>query len=1798
MGPAHGGATVEEPTAARAACGAEAGEGGMSERARGVEASVIEPRMEVGEDGGAGGDRPVAPEANEVEDAGGATANNEYPAASTAAAEENAGSVPGAARDSAPVASEANMEGGDGGVVNQGPATPGGRYIGCGAGGTTGVYGVVFEDGRGEDLGLPQLQDFLMSDEDGGLGMEVSCRKRKLDRLASSGSASEVQEPAGARRRSGSGSSDFTKGEPPEPCPPVQAVELPPSSGDIPVPEESICHLFSVYSFLRSFSVQLFLSPFGLDDFVAAISCTVQNNLLDAVHVSLLQALRRHLQSKSAEGSQLASNCLKHLDWTLLDTLTWPNFLLEYLYVMGCIKNLGGRSFGRSLLATEYYELPVVMKFRVLQVLCDHVIESEKLKTELECREGYNVEMEYEMDSSNLLEVGSRTVSTRASKASAHKRTNDLQNLESAPIITNPEAAVADISQDGNSDDCRICGMDGTLVCCYGCPWAYHSRCIGQHKAFLPQRAWFCPECVVNKLGPTSSRIMCGARGAQMFGTDMFGRLFLGTCNYLLVIETSSDAESHARYYNHHDGIEVLRRLALSDAYVDICKQIKEYWNDLLGIVQSERSEAGKEIGVSHTQRSSTLSFTPTKSDGGESKTVALPETNVQQKFGATVCSARHLEEQKFMYSFDAAIEKNAEVCKQTLSAQDYIQNAPRDGDSGPSVVSSISHQNGSVITGVSKIAQAQPTRSIFRSDLSMASVKAESFCPSYHGKTHLHMFAARPGNMSAGKAAKFSSFKPQAYINLYNHGNIAASAAANLAVITSDEGKVSGSQLTTNSRKKTAAENALQLKAFSSEAAQFVWPSTEKKLMEVPRVRCGWCLACKSSASGNKKACFLNVATSNAAIGSARIFSSMHVIKNSDSHFPSIVAYLANMEESLRGLLVGSLQDMQQKQRWHEQLQGASNCRTVIPLLLELEHSIRGVTFSASWLKPIDDSLVDPGLTAGGSRPAPLQKRGAGGRRGRKRLLASEFGTATDDDRSWTCWTGGSISKRTLQRGALLCSTIRKAGRQSGKRRITGLSYHEDSKFPRRSRQFVWRSCVGLCQTSSQLALQVRYLDAHIRWKEFIPPDQIPSDGKSSDADFAAIRNAMFCDKKIIDNKIRYALKFPSQKHLPVYVRKIVLEAEGDQDENGKLWFSENHVPLYLLREFEQKTGISSLPTPGILDSNCFSNFYTRGVKVFTRDIFSYLFHKGDAYPCTSCKKDVLYWEIFECNSCQRNCHKECTSRSVVSKGGCATSNLICKLCLQKRNLMLTSYSTSASYIQPQQKSIDQQPVIAPKFVFKVGSSHPTEPALKVEAQTVTKVKPQPFAKVESQPIMKGKTQPIQNVKSHPILKIEAQPLAKVEDLQIKNMATQNITSVQSQVKIKDKKSKPEKSKKPKKPLAKVEDFQITNMETQNITNVQSQPKTKAKKSKAEKSKKLKKVQEFTYFGLVWKKKENDKDDGSDFRVTDIIRSKDGIGSSVRPTCCLCAKTYSSDCLYVRCEKCGNWFHGDALQLDEERIGELVAFRCCRCLRKAIPQCPHSDDYTNPEPDFSEQTIATLSPSTMLSSEEIFALADLDPLLASYGVVELIGEETVDTDLSMKMASFYMQDQPPGNGNINFSHMNEISFSEADTVNASELLRWYFPQGIAYAAPPGSTANHQLNDASCGSFAMDEYGPQTYFSFAELIGADNTQLDNAFGMSTGLQIDGTSTGKFVKQPVGFDEMSFMLEDGASNMNFPTNGPIPGEAACDKCMNTRPPPDLKCVVCDLHIHRQCSPWDQGVETVESSNWSCGICREW
>ena len=49
-----------------------------------------------------------------------------------------------------------------------------------------------------------------------------------------------------------------------------------------------------------------------------------------------------------------------------------------------------------------------------------------------------------------------------------------------------------------NGDECAVCGLEGDLLCCDGCPSSYHKRCIGLNQmARLPEGVWLCPECQI-----------------------------------------------------------------------------------------------------------------------------------------------------------------------------------------------------------------------------------------------------------------------------------------------------------------------------------------------------------------------------------------------------------------------------------------------------------------------------------------------------------------------------------------------------------------------------------------------------------------------------------------------------------------------------------------------------------------------------------------------------------------------------------------------------------------------------------------------------------------------------------------------------------------------------------------------------------------------------------------------------------------------------------------------------------------------------------------------------------------------------------------------------------------------------------------------------------------------------------------------------------------------------------------------------------------------------------------------------
>jgi len=104
-------------------------------------------------------------------------------------------------------------------------------------------------------------------------------------------------------------------------------LQLPPSSQSLDLSGIPVLDLFSVYACLRSFSTLLFLSPFGLEEFVAAVKGNSPSSLFDCIHVSILQTLRKHLENLSNEGSESASNCLRYSFCSLLFIFVEVDFL-------------------------------------------------------------------------------------------------------------------------------------------------------------------------------------------------------------------------------------------------------------------------------------------------------------------------------------------------------------------------------------------------------------------------------------------------------------------------------------------------------------------------------------------------------------------------------------------------------------------------------------------------------------------------------------------------------------------------------------------------------------------------------------------------------------------------------------------------------------------------------------------------------------------------------------------------------------------------------------------------------------------------------------------------------------------------------------------------------------------------------------------------------------------------------------------------------------------------------------------------------------------------------------------------------------------------------------------------------------------------------------------------------------------------------------------------------------------------------------------------------------------------------
>lgn len=187
--------------------------------------------------------------------------------------------------------------------------------------------------------------------------------------------------------------------------------------------------------------------------------------------------------------------------------------MVEYLLIHGS----GLRAdfdLGRlKIFQNDYYKQPAVLKVEMLRCLCDDMIEVEAIRSELNRR---SLELEMDFDRNGNIEYS--------------KKRRNITYISGFSSLTNE---VIDDVSDWNSDECCLCKMDGNLLCCDGCPAAYHSKCVGVSSHLLPEGDWYCPECAFDRHKSWMKPLKL--RGAEILGIDPHGRQYFSSCGYLLV---------------------------------------------------------------------------------------------------------------------------------------------------------------------------------------------------------------------------------------------------------------------------------------------------------------------------------------------------------------------------------------------------------------------------------------------------------------------------------------------------------------------------------------------------------------------------------------------------------------------------------------------------------------------------------------------------------------------------------------------------------------------------------------------------------------------------------------------------------------------------------------------------------------------------------------------------------------------------------------------------------------------------------------------------------------------------------------------------------------------------------------------------------------------------------------------------------------------------------------------------------------------------------------------------------------
>lgn len=371
--------------------------------------------------------------------------------------------------------------------------------------------------------------------------------------------------------------------------------------------------------------------------------------------------------------------------------------------------------------------------------------------------------------------------------------------------------------------------------------------------------------------------------------------------------------ETCARYYNEKDIPKVMHVLCSSaqhgELYLGICQEIVKYW-DMPQSILSLLEKTVTDIKSARLKEALALKGNNLGNEAAtENESNAGNPTSLENSIDMVQADS---------LNFQTSLGANIQECTVVDTKQ-----FDRNGSTGTVI------QHADTLETPSQSLTVQP---------SVVGLANGSHHPlALSSRKEVNCISLGKGrNRPSGDCVYLGSlYKPQAYLNHYMHGDFAASAAAKLTLLSSEEARSTEAH-GSDSSKKAQSENYLQTKAFSLVASRFFWPTSERKLVEVPRERCGWCLSCKSSVS-SKRGCMLNHSLLCATKGAMKALASIRPIKSGEGALASIGAYIIYMEESLCGVIIGPFMNPNYRKQWRQRVERAMTCFEIKSLLLEV---------------------------------------------------------------------------------------------------------------------------------------------------------------------------------------------------------------------------------------------------------------------------------------------------------------------------------------------------------------------------------------------------------------------------------------------------------------------------------------------------------------------------------------------------------------------------------------------------------------------------------------------------------------------------------------------------------------------------------------------------------------------------------------------------------------------------------------------------------------------------------------------